>query len=561
MPQNVITYAPPMKNAMSLSGSFGELRANHLHSGIDLRVGGVEGEPVYAAAKGYVSRIVVRPNGYGNALYVAHPNGATSVYGHLQRFAPAIAAWAHEKQYAEESFFLDAALDSLAFPLRQGDQIGFAGNSGSSSGPHLHFEIRNHKQQPLNIMQLGIYKMADKIPPAIRQLVVYSFDTVQGTPLPRKHKALGVKPAAQGAYKLAGGDTVAVDGACYFGLDMLDKMDGSAYTFGVNRCTLHLNDTLAFAYNVSAFGFDETRYSNAMVDFAEKQRSKAKIIRLYVAQGNRLSIYRQVKNRGIVALKPHEKAKVCITLTDDAGNNTQLAFWVKQAAAVAAAATEKSAAEKPAADTQKVLLWFKNNTCEVGGFKVNIPTGALYESSLFEVQATPPSHNSASSVFCVKQPVAPPHRAVSVGIRASIPEALWAKAVVVCMDVDGNKSALATTLRMPYFTAGSRSWGCFFVEIDTVPPQITPVNFTRGAQLGGTQQRITLKVKDNLSEIKSYAGYVDDRWALFEHDEKNSLVHYYIDRSRVKSDAQHSIIFTASDVAGNSSTFTCTLHF
>jgi hypothetical protein len=541
-----------MKNAMSLSGSFGELRANHLHSGIDLRVGGVEGEPVYAAAQGYVSRIVVRPNGYGNALYVAHPNGATSVYGHLQRFAPAIAAWAHEKQYARESFFLDVELDSLTFPLRQGEQIGFAGNSGSSSGPHLHFEIRNHSQQPLNIMQQDIYKIADKQPPTIRQLVVYCFDTVQGTPLPKKYKALGVRPA-QGAYKLAGGDTVTVDGACYFGLDMLDKMDGAAYTFGVNHCTLHINETLAFAYNISAFNFDETRYSNAMVDFAEKQRAKAKIIRLYVAQGNRLSIYRQVKNQGIVSLKPHEKAKVCITLTDDADNSTQLTFWVKQAAG--------AAAKRPDASAEKVLLWSKNNTCEVDGFKIAIPTGALYESSLFEMQTTPPSHNSVSPVFCVKQPVTPPHRAVSVGVRASVPEALWAKAVVVCMDGDGNKSALATTLRMPYFTADSRSWGCFFVEIDTVPPQITPVNFTRDAQLGSAQQRITLRVKDKLSGIKSYAGYIDGRWALFEHDEKSSLMHYYIDRSRVKSDAQHSITFTASDVAGNSSTFTCTLHF
>ncbi|MDR1415877.1 MAG: hypothetical protein LBJ57_00490, partial [Prevotellaceae bacterium] len=282
------------------------------------------------------------------------------------------------------------------------------------------------------------------------------------------------------------------------------------------------------------------------------QRSKAKIIRLYVAPGNRLSIYRQVKNQGIVSLKPHEKAKIRIALTDDAGNSTLLEFWVKQAA---------NAAQKPAASTQEVLLWFKNNTCEVGGFKVNIPTGALYESSIFELQATPPSHNSISPVFYVKQPATPPHRAVSICIRTSVPERLWTKAVVVHMDDDGSKSALATTLQLPYFTASSRSWGYFFVEIDTVPPKITPVNFTNGARLGSAQQRITLKVTDNLSEIKSYAGYVDDRWALFEYDRKKSLMHYYIDRSRVKSDAQHDIIFMASDIAGNSSMFTCTLHF
>lgn len=554
--QDIITYAPPMKNAMSLSANFGEFRSNHLHSGVDFRVGGVEGEPVYAVAQGYISRIAVKPNGYGNALYVAHPNGTTSVYGHLQRFAPAVAAWVRDRQYAQQSFSLDVALDSLAFPLRQGEQIGFAGNSGSSSGPHLHFEIRNRRQQPFNIMQRGTYKVKDKVPPAIRQLLVYSFDTIQGSALPKKYKALNVKQV-NGRLMPAAGDTVTVEGACFFGLDMLDKADGSGYAFGVNSCTLHLNDTLALAYSMDIFGFDETRYSNAMIDFEEKQRTNAKIVRLYVAPGNRLSVYRQVKNRGIVALKPLEKAKIRITLTDDAGNESQLVFWVK----MAATASTKQAAATAATGREKILLWFKNNTCENAGFKVTIPAGALYESSFFELQSTAPSHNSISPIFHVKQPVTPPHRAVSIGIRTSVPERLRENAVVVCMDKDGNKSALATTFQMPYFTAASRSWGYFFVEIDTVPPQITPVNFTDGAHLSSTQQRITLRVKDNLSEIKSHAGYIDERWALFEHDPKNNLMHYYIDSSRVKTGTQHSIILRVSDISGNSSMFTCDLFF
>ncbi|MDR3365345.1 MAG: M23 family metallopeptidase [Prevotellaceae bacterium] len=550
--QNVAYYVPPLKNALSLSANFGEVRPNHLHSGVDFRVGGVEGEPVYAVARGYVSRIVIRPDGYGNALYVAHPNGTTSVYGHLQRFVPAIAAWAHEKQYANRSFFLDAELDPLTFPLRKGEQIGFAGNSGSSSGPHLHFEIRNSRQQPLNIMQRGIYKLPDAKPPTIRRLLVYGFDTVQGAALPKCRQIFTVRQA-KNALRLAAGDTTTVDGACYFGLDMLDRANGSDRIFGVSRCALHLNDSLIFAYSMDAFDFDETRYCNAMLDFERKLRYNEKIIRLYVAPGNRLSIYRQVKRQGVVALKSGEKAKITVALTDDAGNSSRLVFWVKSAAS--------AAKKQPTESAQKIMLWTRSNSYEVSGFKVHLPTGALYEAAVFEVETTPPQHGGISPVFLVKQPAAPPHHAVRIGVKANVPERLQKKALIVCIERDGSRRALATSFRPPYFTADSRSWGSFFVAIDTIPPKIVPVNFSDGAHLSRTQRSIALTVRDNLSKIHSYAGYVDDEWALFEYDEKRNLMRYTIDSARVKIGAQHNIVFVATDVAGNKGSFTCDLFF
>ena len=550
-----VAYAPPMKNAMSLSANFGEVRSNHLHSGVDFRVGGVEGEPVYAVERGYVSRIVIRPDGYGNALYVAHPNGTTSVYGHLQRFAPAIAAWAYEQQYANRSFLLDAELSPLDFPLLQGDCIGFAGNSGSSSGPHLHFELRDRRQQPLNVMRPGVYSLPDARPPTVRRLFVYRFDTLQGEALPQRHKILAVKQT-KSALALAAGDTVAVDGACFFGLDMVDRMDGSERTFGVRRCALHLNDSLIFSYDMDVFSFDETRYCNALIDFSRKRLYNEKIIRLYVAPGNRLSIYRQVKRQGVVALKPGEKARISVAVADDAGNTSTLAFWVKSAATAAAAGARQAAEGE-----QKVMRWSQSNVYEANGFKVHIPAGALYESTDFEVQSEKARSGSASPVFRVAQPATPPHLAVQVGVKASVPPHLREKALVVCMDREGSRSALATTFRAPYFTAGSRSWGAFFVEIDTIPPKIVPVNFADGGRLSRDQRHIALTVKDNLSKIKFYAGYVDDSWALFEYDEKSHLMRYTIDSARVKIGAQHHLVFVATDVAGNNGSFTCDLFF
>jgi hypothetical protein len=272
-----------------------------------------------------------------------------------------------------------------------------------------------------------------------------------------------------------------------------------------------------------------------------------------VAPGNRLSIYRQVKRQGVVALNPGEKAKIDVALTDDAGNTSTLAFWVKQAA--------KTGKERAAEGAQRILLWSQSNAYEANGFKLHIPAGALYESTPLEVQSQKPSYGSASPVFWVKQPATPPHLAVRVGVKANVPQRLQEKAVVVCMDANGGKNALATSFHPPYFTANSRNWGHFFVEIDTIPPKIVPVNFADGNRLSSAQRSIALTVKDNLSSIKSYAGYVDDSWALFEYDEKSNLMRYTIDSVRVQTGRQHNIVFVATDVAGNSGTFTCDLFF
>jgi len=542
-------YNAPMRIPLSLSANFAEVRSNHLHSGVDFRTDGKEGEPVYAVAQGYIQRVVVRPDGYGKALYLRHPNGTYSVYAHLREFVPKVAKWAKNQQYRQQAFYLDAELDSLAFPVKQGELIGYSGNSGRSFGPHLHFEIRDRYQRPLNIIQNGTYKIADKTPPVAYQLVAYRFDTIRQAALPIEHSAYSIRAEKGGELRLTK-DTISVPTPCYFGLNLRDQMDGSQSIYGVSRCELRLNDAPIFAYSMEKFSFDETRYANAMVDFS---RTASKFIRLYVAPGNALSVYRDVKNQGVISLKKNEVGKVSITMTDDAGNTSRLSFWVKGA--------DKTATKKlQLTKHRRLALYNRSNTLEVNGFKAVLPAGALYESSIVEVQTLGPAYGSVSPVFWVKQPLTPPHRAVSVSLKADVPENLRSKAAIVCMSKNGGKEALTTTCQPPYFTANTSSWGYFFVAIDTVAPQVTPVNFTPNARLSAHQTHITLKVKDNL-KLKSYAGYVDGAWALFDYDEKNDLMTYEIDSTRVKTDAQHLLVFIATDGVGNRTELSCRLFF
>ena len=136
-------FRSPLDIPMSLSGNFGEIRPNHFHSGLDLRTNSREGLNIYAVADGYVSRIKVSPYGYGKAIYITHPNGYVSVYGHLSAYSGAIAEYIKKAQYEKESFEVELFPAKDEIKVTKGQVIAFSGNTGGSGGPHLHFEIRD----------------------------------------------------------------------------------------------------------------------------------------------------------------------------------------------------------------------------------------------------------------------------------------------------------------------------------------------------------------------------------------------------------------------------------
>src|SRR5690606_3165594 len=165
-------FASPLDVDLVLSGTFGELRSNHFHSGLDIKTQQREGLNILASATGYVSRINVATYGYGKALYIQHPNGYTTVYGHLQKFSPEIEAYIKKQQYAKESYEVEIYPEAGVLPVNQGDLVAFSGNTGGSGGPHLHFEIRDGSQRPMNPKLFGI-SVKDTQPPTITSLYAY----------------------------------------------------------------------------------------------------------------------------------------------------------------------------------------------------------------------------------------------------------------------------------------------------------------------------------------------------------------------------------------------------
>ena len=328
-------YRWPTAGNISLSANYGEVRANHFHSGLDIRVGGAPGVPVLAVADGYVSRISVKPSGYGKAVYITHANGTMSVYGHLDTFSPPIAAYIEQIQYARRRFAVEAFPDTAALTVRQGEAIGAAGNSGSSTGPHLHFEIRDTQTQtPLDVFSHGYYPPPDdRLPPVFRTVLFFSYTETDGVPC--------IAPfSRQTVRKELIAPVVEVPDTFFIAMDVLDVQPGTPATFGVHRLEVTLDGAPVFACRLTAIPFDLSLYVNSAIAYDEYCRNKRSLLKTYIEPGNRLPVYYNVANRGLLSLPDTLPHRLTATATDDAGNRSSATFIVLRRAAACRAAPD-----------------------------------------------------------------------------------------------------------------------------------------------------------------------------------------------------------------------------
>ena len=511
-------YDLPMKIPVSLSANFGEPRPNHFHSGIDFRTQKKEGIPVYAIADGYVSRIGILWWGYGNALYLTHRDGVTSVYAHLQRFAPAIAEWAKEQQYANQAFVLDVHLDTRKFPVKKGDLIGYSGNSGHSMGPHLHFELRDRSQSPFNPLSRGIYRAADNIPPHAERLYVYRLDNIEQTLVRSPYKTYPLARSGS-TFRPAHADTIEVTDNAIFGLDMTDHKNNSQSAFGVYSVQVLYDDSLCLEWSIDHFSFANTRYVNALMDYYAYARSRRYVTMLYCAPNNALRIFGGTGS-GVMRLSPYAAAKVEIRMTDDAGNTSRVLFWAKNTAAY----------PPPSLPAYSRMLYYnKSNSVLYENFKVMIPKSCLYESCPMTMEYDYVRASSALtplySLSCA--PSTPLHCNMVVGIRADIPPRFWEKVAMVNQGGTGKKAVREGD----FWLCSTRDWGTFQLAIDTLPPQIKYIS--PRSDKSRKPHLVRFRITDNMTSVKKYNGYIDGKWALFEYDNRCKCAVYRIDYTRV----------------------------
>ncbi|MCK8494203.1 M23 family metallopeptidase [Spirosoma sp. RP8] len=316
-------------SANSLAGGLGDLRANHFHAGLDIRTGGQEGLDVHAAADGYISRIAVFTGGYGNVVFIKHPNGLTTVYGHLKTLKDTLGTYLREQQYQKKTFEIDLRPAPGQFPVKQGDVIAASGNTGGSGGPHLHFEVRDAKDNLINPLLYGFSELKDDVPPYFERIALKTMTSTSRVNGEYQRITYAPVRRSDGTYTL----TQPITASGLIGLEVLgyDKTSGSPYRNGISCLEIRLDGREVFAYNMNSFPNEQTRYMNIHENYEVEQMSGQRYHRAYIADGNILNLYKLQSNaayRGRLPLldgKPHE---ITLTLFDAFDHAAQLTFTI-----------------------------------------------------------------------------------------------------------------------------------------------------------------------------------------------------------------------------------------
>ena len=548
-------FRNPLDLPVSLSGNFAELRATHFHSGIDFRTHSTTGHKVFASEHGYISRISVSPVGFGNALYITHPNGYTTVYGHLDAFNDDITAYVKQQQYEKERFSVNLYPDSTRFPVKRGEMIAFSGNTGSSGGPHLHFEVRDTKtEKTINPLLFG-FGVKDNVAPVMRRLAIYPIgegSTVNGS---TDKLILDLEKTGKN-YRIVGNRTIKIVGKVAFGIDTHDLTTGSTFRFGPYRIRLWIDSIMMFSQTMDEFSFDETRYINSLIDYPYYVNHQVRFNRMYIEPNNRLSVYDQHIDRGIVSFPDSGNHKAQVIVSDLHGNSSRLEFSF----AYSPGDMPRSLLQSYIAELTTIPGIFGNMyqrelVHAQQGIRVVIPADALYDDISFTCSVSAQPKGLYSKAYRVHDPSTPLHKAMTIEIAAdSLPARLREKALIVQIEPSGRRSSAGGAYRNGAVSTESRVFGEFAIGVDTVPPRITPINIKNGANMSG-QKNMRFTIKDDFSGINTYNGWINGHWALFEFDAKNNLLYYNFDADRLTKNTQHTLELKVTDFKGNTAEY------
>jgi hypothetical protein len=534
-------FRNPLDIPILLAGNFGECRPNHFHTGLDFKTNERENLRVSAAAEGFVSRISISHSGYGNALYIQHPNGYTTVYAHLNDFFPALQQYVVAKQYELERWNIDIQLKEDEFPVTSGQFIAFSGTTGGSTGPHLHFEIRDTRSEHvLNAALFGL-PIKDTKPPVPYKLALYQAGSIyQQEPriLPLKKSGTSyttstplIKTPSQ-QVRLA----VFAD----------DFMEGSPNKLGVHAMKLFMDGNQMASWQLDEIDFDLNRYVNAFADFRLKSLQKDWFQTLFRIPGNHLNSYTFLNERnGALELTAAKLHNVKIELWDVMGNRSEIAFqlqWNPEAL--------------PPSSSACAEIWTagKSNSVQTPNLSFSVGEKALYDDLCFKFTETPSTvhWSSVVQIMGTEYPLQT-YSELRLKLNKLLPFELRTKLVFVhhirAASLPGNnpQTAMAARFNKGWAVADVRTFGNYYVTVDTIPPQIIPHKNNNNA--GSSKLQFT--VTDKLTSVKDFRAELDGKWLRFVRT--GNTYTYVFDQRCAKG--KHLLTIKARDENDNESVF------
>ncbi|MCV9386176.1 M23 family metallopeptidase [Reichenbachiella ulvae] len=561
-----------------LAGTMGELRSSHFHAGIDIKTSGTTGLPIYAAADGYVQRVRVSTSGYGNVIYLYHPhNESVTVYAHLEEFSPALAAYVRDEQYKKESFEVNLFPDANEFSFKQGEEIAKSGNTGSSSGPHLHFEIRDKQHKILDPLAYGFDEIKDTTPPTIEKVAFVTLDAnsrINGMfgrfEFAIVRDAHG-NPILDAPISLVG--KIGVEVYAY------DKLDGARNRNGIPRQTLTLDGDLVFHQNIEELEFNLQRNILVHTNYKRAVQGGRRFNKLYVDEGNELEIYKTNAYDGLMNIMDLDPHHLDIRLEDSYGNISQYRFTVNNLSTNIRPYQEEMSKRKPQGELHGDLLELKGdlseyNYCEAliyhdstqttlqlsyvvmddafylwdmrrglpdsvkicdqmiyfdfagtltegrpsafDGENIIIKSGsnALFDTSYIRYRYEMDSL-TGQELFQINNLETPLRHNVNVTLY---PRKIYDqdKAAVYSIDDRGNMSYMGGTWDYHSIHFRTRYLVPYTIATDLEEPSIIPLKRRYGV--------VRFKVRDDLSGIKEFRAELNGEWLLMNYDSKRNLL-------------------------------------
>ncbi len=552
-------FRNPLDIPIFLAGNFGECRPGHFHSGVDIKTLGKEGQPVHAAADGYISRIKMEKGGFGHGLYITHPNGYTTLYAHLSDFTPALQKYVKKEQYEKKRWDVDIQLSPDQFPVKKGQQIAWSGNTGASTAPHLHFEIRNTKtEHPLNPELFGL-AIVDNIAPVPSDLAIYdlSGSIYENAPFIVSIRKKGAKyfldtinenegSASNATY--VSSDTIIADATMLgVGLNVNDFMDGSDNTLAFLTAQLFMDDNLQCEIRLDDIGYDETRFINAYSDYKTKEFNRKWVQCLFKLPGNHLDGIYQFLNsdKGRIRLTDNSIHKIKIVVTDDKNNITTLLFYIRRDS------EELGTRHNYPPDIEPIKFYVnKENNFKNANVAFSLDSKQLYDDVDFVFNETP-YPQGYSNEYRLHYSFVPVHHYFELQIKPNKPIPFDLRSKIVMMytddrDIDGRAASFEDN---GWYKAKVRNFGTYWLDVDTTAPVIYSMQKS-GANLSRAKQ-IAFDVKDDKTSVKNFSGYLDGKWICFE--QHGDSFFYKFDEHCPKG--KHKLVFKAEDENGNTATY------
>lgn len=525
-----VELRPPMNIPIELAGNFAELRSNHFHSGIDFKTQQQVGQPIYSVYDGYVSRINVSSRGYGNCLYINHPAvGLTSVYAHLDGYEAKIDSVLKERQYQEKRFNVDFTLDPDVLPVKVGDLVAISGNTGSSGGPHLHFEVRDMNTE-VALDPLDYYDVPDATKPRIHRIYI--------TPMPGEGVVAGGASTKSYSTDQLKNNPVKVYGRVGISVRANDYMNGTGNIYGVKSLKVEVDGVVKFHYLNNGFSFDSTRYLNAFIDYSLWRANRTMVMKCYLPDNPCMQYIADQNDGGYLYVNESRPYKVKITVADHSGNQTVSNFTLVGDSTVIPIVN--------AYNGGKYVMWNMRNTIKDDKLFFELPRGSLYNNIYFKYKSQPDS-TAYSDAFQLHYASEPLQKYCTLKIKLNVDTLVNKNQYYIAQSDNGisYQFACSTTYKDGYVEGNVRDLGWYKVMADKSNPAIK--------YLGKFGNTIKYRVSDTGSVIGDFTGTIDGEWADFYYDAKSYTIFYTFDPKRVEKGKNHKVELIVYDRCGNSS--------